>query len=195
MSNRFRFEAETRLVRWGESSSAGRTITLELPPDAGEGHPFKGFATGHSHGQRFRMQFDAIADDETNSPAGTSPSTAEKGAVSDPDNRSGPHPSRPSPAGEHKRQRYAAMSPAEQAVTRAALLPKDEQFRAWLSAKYYSDETPAIIDEETAVRSLRNLCCDCNSRKLIAEVPEYMDRFIQMETAYLMDTGQMSRPR
>lgn len=61
----YRFEAEVRLLRWGESSTAGRTITLELPPDAGEAHPFKGFPTGHKDGQRLRMRFDVIRDDET----------------------------------------------------------------------------------------------------------------------------------
>ena len=59
------FEAEVRLLRWSESSTAGRTITLELPPDQGDAHPFRGLPTGHQNGQRFMMSFAAIDDDET----------------------------------------------------------------------------------------------------------------------------------
>lgn len=138
-------------------------------------------------GTRYMLAFAQIGDDEQPvSPAGTHSQQGEKGAPATPDT-DGHHPSSPRPAGEPK-------TPGERAVIRAALLPKDERFRAWLSAKWYRD-APGIIDEETAVRSLRNICCDCNSRRLIAEVPKYMDRFIQMETEYLMDTGQMARPR
>ena len=208
-TNPFRFEAETRLIRWGESSSAGRTITLELPPDDGAAHPFRGFPTGHSHGQRFRMQFDAIADDEqTNSPAGAPPTPPQPNnrkditAAAEPDGKARSPTDATAPAGEHnryaptgeaQRQRYAAMSPAEQAVVRAALLAKDKRFRAWLTAKYY--QGTSIVDEDVAAHAIRSICCDCDSRKLIGEVPEYMDRFLTMETEFKMDVGELPRPR
>lgn len=182
MSNRFRFEAETRLIRWGESSSAGRTITLELPPDAGEGHPFKGFATGHSHGQRFRMQFDAIADDETNSPAGTSPSTAEKGAVSDPDNRSGPHPSRPPPAGEHKDRRpWETLSPQQQ----AGILCADKGFQKWVSKQAGWE-----CDEEDAASWLR-IALGIESRRELANKPELVREFSRIHERFLFESGRV----
>lgn len=100
------YEAEVRLIRWGDSSAAGRTITLELPYDAGEGHPFKGLPTGHKHGQRMRMTFSMIDDDETVSP--------------DPPRR---------------RERYAKVDDMGKAVQRAALLAKDLAFQQWASEK------------------------------------------------------------
>jgi hypothetical protein len=192
----FSFEAEVRLIRWGESSSAGRTITLELPPDTGDGHPFKGFSAGHSHGQRFRMQFNVIADDEQVSPAGTHHPQQER--VFDEPDSTGPLTKPSTPAGELQKQRYAALSPAEQAVTRAALLPKDERFRAWILEKRFPDARAAgadPVDEDEAARCVREICCNCNSRKLIADVPEYLDRFLAMETSFLQDIGLMARPR
>lgn len=193
-SNRFRFEAEVRLIRWGESSAAGRTITLELPPDAGDGHPFKGFPTGHNHGQRFRMHFDAIADDEQVSPAGTDkPQHQERTTVGGAGH--GQQTATPTPAGEQQRQRYAAMSPAEQAVTRAAMLPGDVRFRAWVPEQWGITAQFRVVDGDMAADFIRERCCDGKSRKLIAEVPEYLDRFQKMETAFKIDVGEMAAPR
>src|SRR4051812_853119 len=61
---RHSFTLETRLLRWGESSTAGRTITLELSAEDGEHHPFKGIAKN----TRFQMTFRLINDDETLAP-------------------------------------------------------------------------------------------------------------------------------
>ena len=144
----FRFEAETRLIRWGESSSAGRTITLELPPDDGASHPFRGFPTGHTHGQRFRMQFDAIDDSEQiapqNSPAGTQPQTkGSNAAVISPGKDT-----RQTPAGEHKDRRpWHTLSPQVQ----AGILCSDGGFQ-----KYVHELTGWIADEQSAAVWLRN---------------------------------------
>lgn len=150
MNNRFRFEAETRLIRWGESSSAGRTITLELPPDAGDAHPFKGFPTGHTHGQRFRMQFDAIADDEQlapqNSPVGThQPSNQERTTVADTDGNLKPQSK---PAGEHHKDRRSWDTLPPQA--QAGILCSDGGFQ-----KYVRELTGWTADEHSAAVWLR----------------------------------------
>lgn len=100
--------------------------------------------------------------------------------------------------GANQRERYAAMSPAEQAVTRAALLPKDERFRAWILAVRFPDAHAAgadPVDESEAARCIREICCNCNSRRMIGEVPEYMDRFLAMETDFKMVVGEMAEPR
>ena len=59
---------EAMLLRWGESHSSGRTVTLLLPDD-GEGHPFKGLKCGPEHGQRLKIAVGLVNDDETMRPA------------------------------------------------------------------------------------------------------------------------------
>lgn len=42
-------------MRWGDSSSSGRTVTLKLPDDT-EDHPFKGLDVGSRNGQLMEME-------------------------------------------------------------------------------------------------------------------------------------------
>lgn len=51
-----------RLLRWGDSSASGRTVTLKLPDDDDE-HPFKGLPVGSKNGQLLEMEI-AIVDDD-----------------------------------------------------------------------------------------------------------------------------------
>lgn len=44
-----------RLVRWGDGSSSGRTVTFKLPDDDDE-HPFKGLDVGAKNGQLLEME-------------------------------------------------------------------------------------------------------------------------------------------
>ena len=56
-----------RLLRWGDSSSSGRTVTFKLPDDE-EDHPFKGLDVGSKNGQLLEMEiaiYDGEADVET----------------------------------------------------------------------------------------------------------------------------------
>jgi hypothetical protein len=167
----FPYEAEVRLLRWGESSSAGRTITLELPPDEGQAHPFKGLPTGQAHGQRFIMQFVAIGDDEQ--PIQTQ-------AL----------PQRPSPRSEAARAKYKSASDMERARTRAALLPKDARFILWVE-----DQRGYAPDEGGAEHYIRDTCCAGESRKLIAEDEMCYRAFIAMETDYLLSIGALPEVR
>lgn len=130
-----------------------------------------------------------------NSPAGKSHQPNMKGVISA-DGYTVPNqkPSIP-PAGELQRQRYASMSPAEQAVTRAALLPKDERFRAWVDQQLCPGSLTPQSTEATSIRFIQSRCCSGNSRRLIAEVPEYLDRFLAMELEFRMDVGEVARPR
>lgn len=51
-----------RLMRWGDSSSSGRTVTLKLPDDT-EDHPFKGLSVGARNGQLMEMEITLIEGD------------------------------------------------------------------------------------------------------------------------------------
>jgi len=51
-----------RLLRWGESSSSGRTVTLRLPDDEDD-HPFKGLPVGSKNGQLLEMEIAIVEDD------------------------------------------------------------------------------------------------------------------------------------
>jgi hypothetical protein len=178
----FKFEAEVRLIRWSESSTAGRTITIELPPDAGEAHPFRGLPTGHQHGQRFLMQFAAIGDDERPE----DPKVQLKGMLE----RSLEHEARPkdlerSLAG---KQRYANSSVMEQARDRSVFLARDPNFIAWVR------EYQGFVYDEDAKEFIHNWC-GITTRGQIATDPDAYREFIEMETAYKIDTGQFAESR
>ena len=57
---------EAMLLRWGESHSSGRTVTLQLPEEDGP-HPFKGLKCGPANGQRLAVSIALINDDESQS--------------------------------------------------------------------------------------------------------------------------------
>lgn len=60
------YSGEALLLRWGESSTNGRTVTLQLEdgPDAATRHPFHGLKTGAQSGQRFAIVAVPLADDQ-----------------------------------------------------------------------------------------------------------------------------------
>lgn len=161
----FPFEAEVRLIRWGESSSAGRTITLELSPDQGDGHPFKGFPTGHQHGQRFRIQFMPIGDDEQSVERRTS------------------------------KQVYADKSPEDRIVARAGALAGDKDFQQWLlvsgrvdplawEISYGSNQEKVearIHETEDFIRR----SCGVASRSELATNVEAREFFVKLEAAFI----------
>ena len=186
MTFQFEFEAEVRLLRWAESSTAGRTITIELPPDAGEAHPFRGLPTGHQHGQRFFMQFSAIGDDERPE----DPKVQLKGMLE----RSLEHEARPKDLGRSLagKQRYANSSEMEQARDRSVFLAKDPKFRVWVERGFLSPYP--IRGEADAARFIRDRC-GVDSRAEIATDPDAYREFIEMETAYKIDTGQFAESR
>lgn len=100
-------------------------------------------------------------------------------------------PAEPNPRGEAGRQRYVDASVGEKAVTRAALLPKDVRFRKWAALTY---DGIAVLDGSMAEDFIRETC-GVLSRKEIAGQPSALARFLQMETKYLADTGQMAEMR
>lgn len=85
--------------------------------------------------------------------------------------------------------RYAAMTAGEQAVQRAGMLSSDLRFRAWAGC---SDEA---LTEDQAADYIRGACCYGKSRTLIAEDPEAMDKFIDLETRFKIAVGELPEPR
>lgn len=57
------YHGEGLLLRWGESNSAGRTVTFQLEEDMPH-HPFKGYPSGAKNGQRFVLAVVPIANDQ-----------------------------------------------------------------------------------------------------------------------------------
>ncbi len=51
-----------KLMRWGDSSSSGRTVTFKLPDDTEE-HPFKNFPVGSKNGQLVEIEVEILDED------------------------------------------------------------------------------------------------------------------------------------
>lgn len=147
-------------------------------------------------GTRYMLAFAAIGDDEQPLPA-SQQTAAERPPIGS-KQAAGLGGPEPIGAGVHteKSERakaaYRDMTAGEQAVCRAGRLPKDERFLAWVTeilnnaGSDYGD----VVSEEVAARFIRSNCCGHNSRKLIAEVPEYMDRFLSMELEFKIAVGE-----
>lgn len=58
------FKDELLLLRWGDNSRDGQTVTFQLPGEY-EIHPFKHSATGKKTGKRYAAVLVEINDDET----------------------------------------------------------------------------------------------------------------------------------
>jgi hypothetical protein len=180
-------EAEVRLLRWGESSTAGRTITLELPPGDGEVHPFRGFPTGHSHGQRFRLYFEPIGDDEK--PIESHAKATLRAALVATDEA------------DHAEERranikmvakwhYANFSPEQRAVADAGMLAQDPEFIAWAR----SVKGGRVYKESDAAQYIRRWC-GVSTRREIATNPDAYEAFIRLKTDFEVDVGRLPERR
>jgi hypothetical protein len=91
--------------------------------------------------------------------------------------------------------RYQAAPAMQQALVRAATLPRDERFRAWVGyARSGSSEAPAAT-EHGAIEYIRETCCEGGSRAQIAEDQAAFERFLGMEHDYLVAIGAAAEPR
>lgn len=156
-------------------------------------------------GTRYMLALAQIGDDEQPVSPADIPSTTRKEnpTAALPVGSAGHHPERAMPpAGETSRsaamkERYAASSEMEKALTRAAMLPKDARFREWATGELhgFARHRGGSIGEDEATTFIRARCCDGASRKLIAEEPECYRRFIALETEFKIAIGQMAEPR
>jgi ferredoxin-thioredoxin reductase catalytic subunit len=92
-------------------------------------------------------------------------------------------------ASERGKTRYASASDMERARTRAALLPKDARFIAWIGPCREGKE------DIEAAQYIRNVCCAGESRRLIAEDETCYRAFIAMETDFLISINALTEPR
>lgn len=142
-------------------------------------------------GQRYMLAMAAIGDDEQPvdetavSGSKTTPNAAETLGDSYVDEN------RISAASQRGKERYLEATAQQQALIRAACLPKDDKFREWIAAGW----GVSMVAEETAADYIRDSCCGGGSRKLIAEDPACYQAFLALETEYKLATGQMAEVR
>jgi hypothetical protein len=91
--------------------------------------------------------------------------------------------------------RYQAAPVMEQALIRAATLPRDARFRAWVGyVRSGSMEAPEAT-EHGAIEYIRDTCCAGGSRALIAEDGVAFEKFLRLEQDYLIAIGAAAEPR
>ncbi len=98
---------------------------------------------------------------------------------------------KPSAASQRGKERYLESTPSQQALIRAARLPKDDRFRAWLASKW----GVSSVTEEGAISFIQRQCCHGESRSLIAEDPVCYDMFLRLETDWKLGTHLLPEPR
>lgn len=158
---------EVRLLRWGESSETGRTVTFLLPGD-GE-HPFKGLRYGKKGGERFALALAHIADDE----AKADHIFGETGYVTG---------SSKEPAKE--------KSEGAKIVQSAVMLCKDKDFAVWFVTRRkawdlwrgtagYPDNGEAFVADE-----LRKYLC-LESRSDLAVNPAAREKFLDLREQFI----------
>jgi len=128
-------------------------------------------------GQRYMLALAAIGDDEQIVPVEHTAPAAR---------------SAPPDRAEAGKTRYVAQTPQEQAVTRAAMLPKDRRFREWLTE--YTGWLSGEMTEEEAAWSIRHECGVDSRRELATDAGAYK-AFLALESAWLVASGQMAEPR
>ena len=101
-------------------------------------------------------------------------------------------PIEPKPNGQ---ARYRAAPPTEQALMRAAALPRDAQFRAWVGYMRAGALNAPEATERGAIEYIREQCCEGGSRSLIGEDQEAYERFLALELSYRIAIGQAAEPR
>ena len=190
------YEAEVRLIRWGESSSVGPWINLELPPlQNGAGHPFRGFPTGHQHGQRFRILFEAIDDNEEPlRDPGTSPESRRPDEASSP-NVDVPRPPPTHPAGAREARKaaakefYASLDARGRAVADAGRLTEVVAFQ-----RFAAERSGLPPDRDTA-NAFILAACGVGRKREIALSETAFDAWQQLKTEFDIATGRLAEPR
>jgi hypothetical protein len=90
------------------------------------------------------------------------------------------------------KERYASLSPEQQAVADAGMLAQDPQFYTWANStrfcKFY------VFDVETAARFIRARC-GVASRRDIAINPDAYEAFIRLKAEFEVDVGRLPERR
>lgn len=153
---------EVRLLRWGESSQAGRTVTFLLPEE-GE-HPFRGLKTGKD-GELFAIALARIEDPKAKADhiyGGNDGYT----------DNSGP------------KDKTAPKSAGERARVRAVMLCDDPAFQDWAFTRWDTRwDSPPRGAKPLAEEFIRNYC-SILSRRDIAADPAALEKFLSLEMEY-----------
>lgn len=162
------FKGKVQLLRWLDSSSAGKTVTFALDIDsAPDSHPFKGLGTG-KYGQEFMLVAVPITVGGEPIPPGATTEAAIGSAAAD-------HPPPPE---------RSAVAPGGAYAKRAGILCNDPKFQAWMGTPD-AEQTAERLRLQTGVHSRRDYDHDPDARR----------RFLNLETSYLSETGQMAERR
>jgi len=94
-----------------------------------------------------------------------------------------------------RQERYRAAPPMEQALLRAAALPRDAQFRAWVGYMRSGALNAPEATEKGAADYIREQCCNGASRTFIGEDQEAFEKFLSLELDYRIAIGQAAEPR
>lgn len=150
------YQGEVQLLRWGDNSTNGMTVTLALNGvEEGEGHPFKGLGTG-KQGQ----QFMAVLVPVTESPPQASDGDAGHHSIpSEPVAGSGGASSK-TPQGSQART-FNDMTPAQQ----AGMMCQDPEFRRWLH------EQRGMPEGAEVALFVRRMCGVESRRDIVAGAP------------------------
>jgi len=148
------YAGEAMLVRWAENHN-GRTVTLQLDPDIGEIHPFKGLKGG-LNGQR--MQLAAVLIDENDQPQCPQSTEPDSGLPVVPSES----------AGEGQDTRRTPFKDKHKSV-KAAIKCQDHLFQTWLGGDEYIGRdlwTEALLKKKLGISSKTEL--DTNPDKAAA---------------------------
>lgn len=147
------YSGEAICKRWGDSSSGGRTVTLQL--EDGGPHPFRGY-----EGERFAIVVVPIGNDEKPMKKNCSgreigrQNSGHAGLATSQEVALGPSREAPSvivdAAATKPKKRWHEMPPSQ----RAALLVKDAEFIRYIDSTTFVE----IYDEETADKWLKHFC-------------------------------------
>ena len=176
------YRGEGILLRWGESSANGRTVTFQIGdgPDDAERHPFYTWKTGRDHGQRFALVAVPLAENENDSAAVSGrPSHSDAPGLS-PEAGSGAA-GRP------------ALTEGERLVQQAGILCGDERFQKWIILGHVG-RTLVAISAAWAANLLREKC-GIASRRELATNEAAAEKFRALVARYKSETGQMAEPR
>lgn len=94
-----------------------------------------------------------------------------------------------------RQELYRAAPPMEQALIRAAALPRDAQFRAWVGYMRSGALNAPEATERGAADYIREQCCNGDSRTLIGDDGEAFERFLALELDYRIAIGAAAEPR
>lgn len=157
------YSGEAICKRWGDSSSGGRTVTLQLE-DGGE-HPFRGY-----EGERFAIVVVPIGNDDK-------PMKKIMGGVSAASQGAAPakigKADEPSPSTPKPKKRWHE-TPASQ---RAGMLVNDPEFWAYLGAACSVAEPRTTLAADVSLKSI----CGVDSKSSILPGTTAYEKFVELE--------------